>query len=100
MERTDSLTQLVPVKKAGHYRIRLAFAQKTMPLWQKDHLIFVGCVYKGTCFCGYQCGVSPYLGVYELRCVSSVSSQAEAPAYLTGGGNKMEFDLDLEVRFF
>jgi len=72
-------------------------SQKLAQLWIPNHSCFVGVVYNEHCFCGYQVQASDFLGIYELRCMTSVSAKPEKPVFLTGSGTKVDFDLDLTV---
>mmetsp|Transcript_9869 Transcript_9869/g.24393 ORF Transcript_9869/g.24393 Transcript_9869/m.24393 type:complete len:647 (+) Transcript_9869:534-2474(+) len=93
----ETMTQLCPIRDAGQYRIRVAMSQKLAQLWIPNHSCFVGVVYNEHCFCGYQVQASDFLGIYELRCMTSVSAKPEKPVFLTGSGTKVDFDLDLTV---
>ncbi|CAD7958496.1 unnamed protein product [Amoebophrya sp. A120] len=93
----ETMTQLCAIRDPGQYRIRVAMSQKLAQLWLSNHTCFVGVVYNEHCFCGYQVQASDFLGIYELRCMTSVSAKPEKPVFLTGSGTKVDFDLDLTV---
>ena len=47
------------------------------------------------------CNVSPFLGIFEIKNVSSVAPRAERSVYLTGSGNdgKRRSEVELVFRF-
>lgn len=97
LEASDTLLQIEKMSKAGVYRTRVSLTQKLELLWKETHDIFIGVIYGQNRFFGYMCSVSPFLGIFELKNVSSVAPRAEKSVYLTGSGNKMEFDIELEI---
>ena len=97
LEASDTLLQIEKMSKAGVYRMRTSLTQKLELLWKETHDVFIGVIYGQNRFFGYMCSVSPFLGIFELKNVSSVAPRAERSVYLTGSGNKMEFDIELEI---
>ncbi|CAD7941740.1 unnamed protein product [Amoebophrya sp. A120] len=93
----DSLLQKRTIQWPGNYRMRIAFTQKLQHLWERHHEVYIGILYGQNKFFGYLCGVSPFLGVYEIRNVSGVCQRPEQAAFLTGSGNKLELDFDVTI---
>mmetsp|Transcript_13617 Transcript_13617/g.33498 ORF Transcript_13617/g.33498 Transcript_13617/m.33498 type:complete len:329 (-) Transcript_13617:566-1552(-) len=93
----DSLLQKRTIRQPGNYRIRLAFSQKLLALWDRSHEVYVGILYGTGKFFGYLVGASPFLGVFEVRNVSGVCQRPEQSMFLTGSGNKVELDLDVTI---
>ncbi|CAD7929706.1 unnamed protein product [Amoebophrya sp. A25] len=93
----DSLLQKRSICMPGNYRIRLAFTQKHVGLWDRSHEVYIGILYGGNKFFGYLCGASPFIGIYDIRNVSGVCQRPEQSCFLTGSGNKMELDLDVTI---
>jgi hypothetical protein len=54
-----------------------------------------GCLY--TRIFGYLAGVSAFVGVFNIKCVSGVAPKPEKNVHINGSGNKMEFDVNLQI---
>jgi len=73
LESSDTLLQIERMTRSGVYRIRCSLTQKLELLWQREHDVFIGVIYGQNRFFGFMCSVSPYLGIFELKNVSSVA---------------------------
>jgi len=91
------IIQRMPFRKAGTYRMRTTLTQNKSPLWITQHEVFVGVTYGQNRYFGYICGLSAYSGIFSVQTFASVSPGPNAPVHLTGSGNKMEFDIELDI---
>lgn len=109
----NRIIQATPQRDAGTYRLRVTLTDPSDPntmLWNPNHEVFIGVSYGDQALFGYICGISAFQGVFALRTFSLSTSkfkregdenvEIEArnnPTHLTGSGNKVEFDVSLEV---
>merc|ERR1719399_29663 len=104
------IIQATPQRDAGFYRLRVTLTDPKALLWDPNHEVFVGASYGEHAHFGYICGISAFSGVFALRTFSSSTSKnmrdkdddveieaRNAPVHLTGSGNKVEFDVALEI---
>merc|ERR1711972_150235 len=47
---------------------------------------------------GYLCSATSFSGIFSVRALASAAPAPNAPAHITGSGNKVEFDLALEIQ--
>lgn len=97
LRQQQLVIQRMPFRKAGTYRMRTTLTQNRSPLWITQHEVFVGVTYGQNRYFGYICGLSAYSGIFSVQTFASVSPGPNAPVHLTGSGNKMEFDIELDI---
>jgi len=92
------LLQAEPIRVSGLQRMRLVLSNPRVPLWDPEHEVFVGLSYGEGRYFGYLCSCTAFSGIFSVRALASAAPAPNAPAHLTGSGNKVEFDLALEVQ--
>jgi hypothetical protein len=92
------LVQVDPIRSSGIQRLRVVLSNPRNHLWDPQHEVFVGLSYgKGRWF-GYLCSATAFSGIFSVRAYASAAPIPNAPVHLTGSGNKVEFDIALEVQ--
>jgi hypothetical protein len=91
------LVQVSPIREAGIQRMRVAFSNPRTNLWDPDHEIFVGLSYGEGRYFGYLVSATSFSGIFSLRALASAAPAPNEPVHMTGSGNKVEFDLELQV---
>jgi len=92
------LVQADPIRHSGIQRMRVVLSNPRKLLWDPQHEVFVGLSYgKGRWF-GYLCSATAFSGIFAVRAYASAAPVPNAPVHLTGSGNKVEFDIALEVQ--
>jgi len=92
------LVQADPIKAAGTQRLRMVLSNPRRHLWDPEHEVFVGCSYGEGRYFGFLCSATAFSGIFSVRALASAAPAPNAPIHLTGSGNKVEFDLSLEVQ--
>lgn len=92
------LLQADTFRDPGIYRLRVALSEPKNLLWNPDHEVFVGVSYGEGRYFGFLCSASAFSGIFCVRALASAAPAPSAPVHLTGSGNKVEFDLSLEVQ--
>jgi hypothetical protein len=92
------LVQVDALRQAGIQRMRVAFSNPGAELWDVDHEVFVGLSYGEGRYFGYIVSGTAFSGIFGLRALASAAPAPQKPVHMTGGGNKVEFDLALEVQ--
>lgn len=92
------LVQADPIRVAGLQRMRVVLSNPRTLLWDPEHEVFVGLSYGEGKYFGYLCSATAFSGIFSVRALASAAPAPNAPAHLTGSGNKVEFDLKLEVQ--
>jgi len=92
------LVQADPIRYAGLQRMRVLLSNPRTLLWNPEHEVFVGLSYGEGKYFGYLCSATAFSGIFSVRALASAAPAPNAPAHLTGSGNKVEFDLALEVQ--
>eukprot|EP00931_Biecheleriopsis_adriatica_P029549 TRINITY_DN1752_c0_g1_i4.p1 TRINITY_DN1752_c0_g1~~TRINITY_DN1752_c0_g1_i4.p1 ORF type:complete len:604 (-),score=139.49 TRINITY_DN1752_c0_g1_i4:224-2035(-) len=86
------------LRDPGCSRIRVSLSEPETYLWNQEHEVFVGLSYGEGKYFGFLCSATAFSGVFSLRALASAAPAPSAPVHLTGSGNKMEFDLGLEIQ--
>lgn len=86
------------MRHAGISRLRVGLYSPGGPNWNPDHEVFVGLSYGEGKYFGYLCSVTGFDGIFSVRALTSASPEPSSPVHITGSGNKVEFDLSLEVQ--
>jgi len=92
------LVQAEPIRCSGIQRMRVVLSNPRSVLWDPEHEVFVGLSYGEGKYFGYLCSCTTFSGIFSVRALASAAPAPNAPAHLTGSGNKVEFDLALEVQ--
>lgn len=92
------LVQAEPIRSAGLSRIRVVLSNPRKTLWDPEHEVFVGMSYGEGRYFGYLCSATAFSGIFSARALASAAPAPSAPVHLTGSGNKVEFDMGLEVQ--
>lgn len=92
------LVQAEPIRVSGIQRMRVVLSNPRVVLWNPEHEVFVGLSYGEGRYFGYLCSCTAFSGIFSVRALASAAPAPNAPAHLTGSGNKVEFDLALEVQ--
>ncbi|CAK0794246.1 unnamed protein product [Prorocentrum cordatum] len=92
------LVQVDALRRAGIQRMRVAFSNPGAALWDVDHEVFVGLSYGEGRYFGYIVSGTAFAGIFGMRALASAAPAPQKAVHLTGGGNKVEFDLALEVQ--
>lgn len=87
------------LRSPGVVRLRVTLSSPSRLLWNPLHEVFVGLSYGEGRYFGFLCSATAYSGIFSVRALASVSPAPSAPAHFTGSGNKMEFDMGLEVQY-
>ncbi|CAK9033525.1 unnamed protein product [Durusdinium trenchii] len=94
----DRLLQADVLRDSGISRLRVALSEPSSLLWNPEHEVFVGLSYGEGKYFGFLCSASAFSGIFSVRALASAAPAPSAPVHLTGSGNKMEFDLGLEIQ--
>jgi len=86
------------IRDAGIKRLRVAMSEPNNGLWNPEHEVFIGATYGEGRYFGYICSATAFSGIFAVRALASAAPAPAAPVHLTGAGNKVEFDLALEVQ--
>lgn len=92
------LVQVDAVRTAGIQRMRVSFSNPGAELWDVDHEVFVGLSYGEGRYFGYIVSGTAFSGIFGLRALASAAPAPQKPVHMTGSGNKVEFDMALEVQ--
>uniref|UniRef100_A0A6U6K3U5 Uncharacterized protein n=1 Tax=Zooxanthella nutricula TaxID=1333877 RepID=A0A6U6K3U5_9DINO len=92
------LVQADPIRYSGIQRMRVVLSNPKVHLWNPEHEVFVGMSYGEGKYFGYLCSATAFSGIFSVRALASAAPAPNAPQHLTGSGNKVEFDLGLEVQ--
>lgn len=92
------LLQAEPIRSPGIQRMRVVLSNPRRVLWDPEHEVFVGLSYGEGKYFGYLCSSTTFSGIFSVRALASAAPAPNTPAHLTGSGNKVEFDLALEVQ--
>jgi len=92
------LVQMDAIHNAGIQRLRTVLCSPRRQLWDPEHEVFVGCSYGEGRYFGFLCSATAFSGIFSVRALASAAPAPNSPAHLTGSGNKVEFDLALEVQ--
>lgn len=94
----DRLLQAEPIRNAGIQRLRVVLSNPRRALWDPEHEVFVGISYGEGKYFGYLVSATAFSGIFSVRAIASAAPAPNAPVHLTGSGNKIEFDMGLEVQ--
>lgn len=94
----DRLLQADVLRDSGISRLRVALSEPASLLWNPEHEVFIGLSYGEGKYFGFLCSASAFSGIFSVRALASAAPAPSAPVHLTGSGNKMEFDLGLEIQ--
>eukprot|EP00927_Polykrikos_kofoidii_P043728 TRINITY_DN37809_c0_g1_i1.p1 TRINITY_DN37809_c0_g1~~TRINITY_DN37809_c0_g1_i1.p1 ORF type:complete len:612 (-),score=100.34 TRINITY_DN37809_c0_g1_i1:154-1923(-) len=92
------LVQSEPIRTSGIQRVRVVLSNPKRVLWDPDHQVFVGISYGKGRYFGYLCSATAFSGIFSVRALASAAPEPNAPVHLTGSGNKVAFDIALEVQ--
>jgi len=92
------LVQADPIRSSGIQRLRVVLLNPRKVLWDPEHQVFVGISYGERRYFGYLCSATAFSGIFSVRALASAAPAPNAPVHLTGSGNKVEFDIALEVQ--
>jgi len=92
------LVQAQAIKDAGIQHMRVALSNPKRVLWDPEHEVFVGLSYGEGRYFGFLCSATAFSGIFSVRALASAAPAPNAPVHFTGSGNKVEFDLMLEVQ--
>lgn len=92
------LVQADPIRSSGIVRLRVVLSNPRRPLWDPEHQVFVGLSYGEGKYFGYLCSATAFSGIFSARALASAAPAPNAPVHITGSGNKVEFDIALEVQ--
>jgi len=94
----ERLLQADVLRDPGLSRLRVALSEPGNLLWNPEHEVFVGLSYGEGRYFGFLCSATAFSGIFCVRALASAAPAPSAPVHLTGSGNKVEFDLGLEVQ--
>jgi len=94
----ERLLQADVLRDSGLSRLRVALSEPNSLLWNAEHEVFVGLSYGEGKYFGFLCSATTFSGIFAVRALASAAPAPSAPVHLTGSGNKMEFDLGLEIQ--
>eukprot|EP00448_Togula_jolla_P006477 CAMPEP_0170598818 /NCGR_PEP_ID=MMETSP0224-20130122/16454_1 /TAXON_ID=285029 /ORGANISM="Togula jolla, Strain CCCM 725" /LENGTH=597 /DNA_ID=CAMNT_0010923403 /DNA_START=24 /DNA_END=1817 /DNA_ORIENTATION=- len=92
------LVQADVIRKSGLSRLRLVLSNPRRLLWHIEHEVFVGLSFGDNKYFGFLCSATSFSGIFSVRALSSAAPEPGPKVHLTGSGNKVEFDLVLEVQ--
>mmetsp|Transcript_13404 Transcript_13404/g.36058 ORF Transcript_13404/g.36058 Transcript_13404/m.36058 type:complete len:592 (+) Transcript_13404:89-1864(+) len=92
------LIQADPIRTSGVQRLRVVLSNPRRDLWDPSHEVFVGISYGEGRWFGYLCSATAFSGIFSVRAWASAAPIPNAPVHITGSGNKVEFDMALEVQ--
>eukprot|EP00929_Paragymnodinium_shiwhaense_P037968 TRINITY_DN20135_c0_g1_i1.p1 TRINITY_DN20135_c0_g1~~TRINITY_DN20135_c0_g1_i1.p1 ORF type:complete len:609 (-),score=135.43 TRINITY_DN20135_c0_g1_i1:89-1915(-) len=92
------LVQADPIRNSGIQQIRVVLSNPRKNLWDPEHQVFIGLSYGEGRYFGYLCSATAFSGIFSVRALASAAPAPNAPVHLTGSGNKVEFDIALEVQ--
>merc|ERR1719160_1250420 len=92
------LVQTQAIRTPGIQRLRVVLSNPRLVLWDPEHEVFVGISYGDGRYFGYLCSATAFSGIFSVRALASAAPAPNAPVHLTGSGNKVEFDIALEVQ--
>eukprot|EP00933_Yihiella_yeosuensis_P035899 TRINITY_DN29553_c1_g1_i1.p1 TRINITY_DN29553_c1_g1~~TRINITY_DN29553_c1_g1_i1.p1 ORF type:complete len:633 (+),score=94.47 TRINITY_DN29553_c1_g1_i1:66-1901(+) len=92
------LLQADTLRHSGISRLRVALSEPKNLLWNPDHEVFIGTSYGEGKYFGYLCSATAFSGIFCVRALASAAPSPSAPVHVTGSGNKVEFDLALEIQ--
>lgn len=95
---SQRLVQAEPVRTSGIQRLRVVLCDSKKLLWDPEHEVFVGLSYGQGKYFGYLCSATAFSGIFSVRSLTSAAPEPNPPVHLTGSGNKVEFDIALEVQ--
>eukprot|EP00930_Biecheleria_cincta_P028833 TRINITY_DN20086_c0_g1_i1.p1 TRINITY_DN20086_c0_g1~~TRINITY_DN20086_c0_g1_i1.p1 ORF type:complete len:623 (+),score=110.87 TRINITY_DN20086_c0_g1_i1:73-1869(+) len=95
---SEKLMQADCLRDAGLSRLRVALSEPSNLLWNPAHEVFVGLSYGEGKYFGFLCSATAFSGIFSVRALASAAPAPSSPVHLTGSGNKVEFDLGLEVQ--
>lgn len=98
MSAHQRLVQADVIRDPGLQRLRVVLSNPRSALWDPEHEVFVGLSFGEGRYFGFLCSATAYSGIYGLRALASAAPAPSLPVHLTGSGNKVEFDLALEVQ--
>lgn len=90
--------QMDAIRTSGIQRYRMVLSNPRKHLWDPEHEVFTGVSYGEGKYFGYLMSASAFSGIFAARALASAAPAPNAPVHLTGSGNKVEFDLALEVQ--
>mmetsp|Transcript_28712 Transcript_28712/g.67506 ORF Transcript_28712/g.67506 Transcript_28712/m.67506 type:complete len:610 (-) Transcript_28712:201-2030(-) len=93
----ERLLQADVLRHSGISRLRVALSEPSSLLWNPQHEVFVGLSYGEGKYFGFLCSATSFSGIFSVRVLASAAPAPSAPVHLTGSGNKMEFDMGLEI---
>lgn len=86
------------MRHAGITRLRVGLYSPGRHNWDPQHEVFVGLSYGESKYFGYLCSATAFHGIFSIRALASAAPEPSAPVHITGSGNKVEFDLSLEIQ--
>lgn len=99
--KNERLVQASAIKTFGIQRLRVVLSnqdENADALWNPEHEVFVGVSYGEKKYFGYLCSATAFSGIFSLRALAGTAPCPNAPVHITGSGNKVEFDVALEVQ--
>lgn len=96
----ERLVQASAIHTFGIQRLRVVLSNQddSTNLWNPEHEVFVGVSYGEKKYFGYLCSATAFAGIFSLRALAGTAPCPNAPVHITGSGNKVEFDVALEVQ--
>lgn len=97
----ERLVQASAIHTFGIQRLRVVLSNQdatSANLWDPEHEVFVGVSYGERKYFGYLCSATAFAGIFSLRALAGTAPCPNAPVHITGSGNKVEFDVALEVQ--
>merc|ERR1719199_938963 len=92
------LVQTQAIRTPGIQRLRVVLSNPRLVLWDPEHEVFVGISYGDGRYFGYLCSATAFSGIFSVRALASAAPAPNAPVHLTGSGNKVEFDVEVDVQ--
>mmetsp|Transcript_11556 Transcript_11556/g.24317 ORF Transcript_11556/g.24317 Transcript_11556/m.24317 type:complete len:603 (-) Transcript_11556:70-1878(-) len=92
------LVQVDNITTSGIQRLRVVLSNPRRTLWDPEHEVFLGLSYGEGKYFGFLCSATAFSGIFSAKALASAAPAPNQPVHLTGSGNKVEFDLALEVQ--
>lgn len=92
------LVQADVTRSSGLQRLRVVLSNPRRLIWDPEHQVFVGISYGEGRYFGYLCRATAFSGIFSVQALASAAPAPNAPVHITGSGNKVEFDIALEVQ--
>jgi BTB And C-terminal Kelch len=98
MKRGQNIAQQSAFRLPGVYKARVAMKQLDRENWPEDQRIFIGANYGKANFLGFLLKKTEFLGIYNVGVVSKDGADLEKQVHITGSGNRVELDFEMEIK--